>query len=157
MSIEEMWASFYARYMSLLNKYIPTQQTSTRLNSAPLWMNKSVLSTIKVKRKAFNYKATHCHSDYVTYTNCRNRSTEAVRKAKYNFEKTLVDGVASNPKSFWKYVQSRTKIKQSIRSIERTDGTITSDDSEIAEILNNIFSSVFTDENLSNIRTITEN
>ena len=27
--------SFHARYMSLLNKYIPTQQTSTRLNSAP--------------------------------------------------------------------------------------------------------------------------
>ena len=75
--------------------------TSTRLNSAPLWMNKSVLSTIKVKRKAwFKYKATHCHSDYVTYASCRNRSTEAVRKAKYNFEKTLVDGVASNPKHF---------------------------------------------------------
>ena len=32
MSIEEMWASFHARYMSLLNKYIPTQQTSTRLH-----------------------------------------------------------------------------------------------------------------------------
>ena len=138
MSIEEMWASFHARYLSLLNKYIPTQRTSIRLNSAPLWMNKSVLSTIKVKRKAwFKYKATHCHSDYVTYASCRNRSTEAVRKAKYNFEKTLVDGVASNPKRFWKYVQSKTKIKQSIRSIERTDGTITSDDSEIAEILNN--------------------
>ena len=52
MSIEEMWASFHARYMSLLNKYIPTRRTSIRLNSAPLWMNKSVLSTIKVKRKA---------------------------------------------------------------------------------------------------------
>ena len=60
-----------------------------------------------------------------------------MRKAKYNFEKTLVDGVASNPKRFWKYVQSKTKIKQSIGSIERTDGTITSDDSEIAEIQNN--------------------
>ena len=119
------------------------------------WMNKSVLSTIKVKRKAwFKYKATHCHSDYVTYVSCRNRSTEAVRKAKYNFEKTLVDGVASNPKRFWKYVQSKTKIKQSIGSIERTDGTITSDDSEIAEILNNFFSSVFTDENLSDIPSL---
>ena len=99
MSIEEMWAIFHARYMSLLNKYIPTRRTSIRLNSAPLWMNKSVLSTIKVKRKAwFKYKAIYCHSDYVTYASCRNRSTEAVRKAKYNFEKTLVDGVASNPK-----------------------------------------------------------
>ena len=49
-----------------------------------------------------------------------------MRKAKYNFGKTLVNGVASNPKCLRKYVQSKT-----------TDGTITSDDSEIAEILNN--------------------
>ena len=71
---------------------------------------------------------------YVACASCRNKSTEAVRKAKYNFEKTLADGVASNPKLFWKYVQSKTKTKQSIGSKERADGSITSDDSEIAEI-----------------------
>ena len=69
-----------------------------------------------------------------------------MRKAKYNFEKTLIDGVASNPKRLWKYVQSKT-----------TDGIITSDDSEIVEILNNFFSSVFTDENSSDWHTITGN
>ena len=48
-----------------------------------------------------------------------NKSTEAVRKAKSNFEKTLADGVASYPKCFWKYAQSKTKIKQRVSYWDR--------------------------------------
>jgi len=40
---------------------------------------------------------------------------------------------------FWKYVQSKTKVKQSVTSINRPDGTTTVDDLEIASVLNNFW------------------
>ena len=77
--------------------------------------------------------------------------TAVMRNAKYSFKRNLVNGVASNPKRFWKHVHSQFKLKQSIGGIERPDGTLISDKSEMAEILNNFFSSVFTNENLLNV------
>jgi len=52
------------------------------------------------------------------------------------------------------YVHNQTKLKQSIGGIERPDGTLTSDESEMAEILNNFFSSVFTNEHLLSVPSI---
>jgi len=48
-------------------------------------------------------------------------------------------------------VHSQTKLKQSIGGIEKPDGTLTSDESEMAEILNNFFSSIFINEHLLNV------
>jgi len=59
-----------------------------------------------------------------------------VRNAKFNFEKGLITDISVNPKRFWKYVQSKSKVKQSVNSINRPDGTTTTDDSEIASVLN---------------------
>jgi len=50
MLVEEMWSIFNAKYMLLVNKYITTQSDS---RTAPKLMNKSVLCTVKKKRKAW--------------------------------------------------------------------------------------------------------
>ena len=118
-------------------------------------MNNSVSRLIKRKRKSwFKYKSTLSHSNYLAYAKCRNASTKAVRNAKFCFERNLVNGVASNPKRFWKYVHSKTKLKQGIGALERSDGSLTSDESEMAELLNNFFSSVFTNENLFDVPSL---
>ena len=52
------------------------------------------------------------------------------RNSKKCQERNLVDGVASNPKQFWKYVHSKTKLEQGIGALERSDGSLTSDDHE---------------------------
>ena len=70
---------------------------------------------------------------------CRNAQTEAVRNVTFSFEKNLVDGLASYPKQFWKYVHSKTK---KIGGKERSDGSLTLGEIEMTEILNNFFSSV---------------
>ena len=108
MSVEDMWATFHARYIALLKRYVPITVYSESCN-VPQWMNSSVSRLIKRKRKAwFKYKSTLSHSNYLAYAKCRNASTEAVRNAKFCFERNLVNGVASNPKRFWKYVHSKT-------------------------------------------------
>ena len=48
----------------------------------------------------------------------------------------------------------KAKLRLSVGSIERTDGSITSDDLEIAEILYSFFSSIFTNENLLDVPSL---
>ena len=132
----------------LLKWYVPITVYPESSN-VPQWKNDFISRLIKRKRKAwFKYKSTLSHSNYLAYAKYRNSSTEAVRNAKFYFERKLVNGVASNPKRFWMYVHSKTKLKQGISTLERSDGSLTSDESEMAELLNNFFSSVFTNEDL---------
>ena len=57
----------------------------------------------------------------------------------------------SNPKRFWHYVNSKTKIKSSVPNINLPDGNVATTDFEKASAFNTYFSSVFTNEDLNNL------
>ena len=59
--------------------------------------------------------------------------------------------IKASPKKFWSYVKSKTKTTCKIPSLRKADGTIAETALEKAELLNNFFSSTFTDEKLQNI------
>ena len=59
--------------------------------------------------------------------------------------------VKSNPKAFYQYVATKTKNKETIPNLLKTDGSFTENDLGKAELLNDYFSSVFTAEDADNI------
>jgi hypothetical protein len=61
--------------------------------------------------------------------------------------------VKTNPKAFWKYANSRLKTRMRIDNIDREDGTRATTNREKAEEFNKFISSVFTDEDLEEIRS----
>ena len=61
-------------------------------------------------------------------------------------QETKPSGIQKNPKAFYKYASSKTKVRQGISDLEKPDGTLTTSDKEKAETLNSFFSSVFTVE-----------
>ncbi len=63
----------------------------------------------------------------------------------------MAQNIKTNPKLFWKYVHSKTKTRHPISDLQKEDGTLTANDHEKAEVLNQFFTSVFTKEDLSNI------
>ena len=97
------------------------------------------------------YKITLLPSDVLTYTQCRNDCTAEVWKAKYDFESNLVNGIKVNPKRFWRYVASQTKVKQAVGRLLKPDGSLTVDDRDTANTLNNFFGSVFTQEKAEDV------
>jgi hypothetical protein len=60
----------------------------------------------------------------------------------------IAENVKHNPKIFWSNVQSKTKTRTSIPDlyIDSDKKTLTSSDSEKANVLADFFSSVFTEE-----------
>ena len=150
LSVDDMWSYFHELFTQLVNKHIPTSDTHT-LKGAK-WMSNSALHKIKLKRKAWiKYKITQADSDFVAYTKCRNEATKAVKACKRCYEKGLVDRISTNPKYFWKYVNSKLKVKNSIAELQRIDGSFTNCDSEMVNILNDYFGTVFTVEDTGEV------
>ena len=77
------------------------------------------------------------------YIQARNAATRDIRRAKRDFEKKLAADIKLNPKCFWKYVRSKTKVKAGISDLEKEDSSFAHTDSEKADVLNKIFSSGF--------------
>ena len=115
----------------------------------------SALHKIRLKRKAWiKCKITQVDSDFVAYTKCRNEATKAVKACKRSFEKGIVDRISTNPKHFWKYVNSKLKVKNSLRELQRSDGSFTNCDSEMVNILNDYFGTVFTVEDTGSVPSL---
>ena len=88
----------------------------------------------------------------MNYIQARNDATKEVRRAKHQFEKRLAKDIKNSPKGFWNYIRSKTKVKSGISNLIKDDGTKTQTDEEkAADLLNNFFASVFTQEDMSYI------
>ena len=77
-----------------------------------------------------------------------------IRSAEADFEKQLIKNYKKNPKHFYKYMRSKQITKPTVRQIGQDDGTLTADDSETANNIKDVFTSVFTGENITNTSDI---
>ena len=153
LSADDGWMYFHKVLVSLIDEYVPTLSTCTRKHSE--WMTKPVLHKIRLKRKAWmKYKITQTDSDYLAYIKCRNEATKAVKESKHCYEKELAESILINPKGFWKYVNSKIKVKRSLSELQRSDGSLTNCDSEMANILNDYFATVFITEDTTNMPSL---
>ena len=88
---------------------------------------------------------------YREYIDIRNETTKLIKKAKKGKENKIAREAKENPKQFWKYINSKRKCQQGISALKMEDGTYTTSDKEKAEVLDDLFSSVFTNENMENL------
>ena len=109
-------------------------------------------NVIKIKHKAWN--GTGRHEDFISYTKYRNIATAAVKYTKQSFETNLAKDIQQNPTLFWKYVRNNTKVRHDVDKLVKEDGTLTSSDCEVANCLNDFFTSVFTNELASDVPTL---
>ena len=97
---------------------------------------------------------------YIEYRRLSNQVKNLTKKAKKKMERDIAKESKTNPKKFWQYVNKKTKIKQGIPDLvyEDEDGeeTSTTNDKEKVEVLADFFSSVFTEEDTSNIPNLSQ-
>jgi len=155
MNIDEAWIFLKNKLKDLELKYIPTR--SHKNNQRPLWMNGRVKKHLNKKNKLFKKYLKHKSiANYNNYVSIRNATKYCIKDAVALLEKNVANGSKTkNPKLFWKYVNTKLKRKTGLSNLIKTNGEMTNNDYEKAEALNEYFSSVFVDENMSNIPTFT--
>ena len=83
------------------------------------------------------------------YRRLRNQVRRLTKKGKKILEKNIAKTCKTNPKSFWKYAQTKLKTRTGIPDLQLNSSnniTYTKNYQEKADILQEFFSSVFTEE-----------
>ena len=80
------------------------------------------------------------------YETARREANKELKATKRGYENHLSENIKTNNKAFWKYVQSRTKTRESVGNLVDENGETLTDGLQKTKMLN-IFISVFTREN----------
>ena len=96
-----------------------------------------------------DYRRTIKDEDYANYKEALNLATTEIRKSKRTFEQKLAGNTKNYSKSFYADVRSKQKVRDKVGPLENNSGNIISDGFQMAEVLNEYFSSVFTTEDIS--------
>ena len=98
------------------------------------------------------YQQRPTYAKEIKYKNIRNLVNREIREAKKYHELELANKIKEDPKSFYAYIRSKASNKVRVGPLW-SEGRVVADDRDMAEILNNYFSSVFTREDLVNVPT----
>ena len=154
-STEESMQIFEEIYHQAVDECVPKTEVGADGRSKPIWMTRHAFRKVKRKYSSWiRYLNTKQGEDYLDYISKRNQSAHAIKQARKEFEKAIAKDCRKNPKGVWNYMKSTQKIKTKIPNLKKSDGSYTTSDEEIAEVLNQQYFSVFTKENLSNIPNI---
>lgn len=146
--VDECWSKIKNVLHIAKDKFVPKvkiKPSATRSRRDPV--PKPMLDKIREKRRLFKvYKKFPTKLNLDAYARVRNQVKWESRKLVKSKEESLAKEAKNNPKLFYQYVSTKIKPKESVSNLVKDDGSITSSDKEKAEVLNNFFSSVFTQE-----------
>ena len=103
-------------------------------------MDTATSAKIKAKNVAYQkYLKSRSKQDYENYTRLCNQTRWKVRQTKKQFEQSIAKESKTNPKAFSNYARSKTKCRTGISDLVMTNGTMTVNDTEKADTLNDFF------------------
>ncbi|KAL8623448.1 hypothetical protein ACOMHN_058893 [Nucella lapillus] len=150
-ALETAWRGFSERVQKTIDKSVPSNTTQGRY-SYP-WIDTSLRRAIRRKQRAHTKsRKTGKKRDQDRYKRLQQEVKDNIKKASHHYLDTVVtDDFKTNSKKLWAYVKSKGQESQGVSPLKNTEGYLKSDNCSKAEILNNQFKSVFTEEDLSHM------
>ncbi|KAL8610900.1 hypothetical protein ACOMHN_056755 [Nucella lapillus] len=150
-ALETAWRGFSERVQKTINKNVPSKTAQGRY-SYP-WIDTSLRRAIRRKQRAHTKaRKTGKKRDQDRYKRLQQEVKDNIKKASHHYLDTVVtDDFKTNSKKLWAYVKSKGQESQGVSPLKNTEGYLKSDNCSKAEILNNQFKSVFTEEDLSHM------
>ena len=141
-TVDDMWIVFRNHCIELIDEFVPIR-TVSHFRKKFKYNNKIKRLLLK-KRKMFSkMKLNRSSENVLEYKNCSKACNKEITMFKRNSEMNLL----KNPtgKKFYKHVNSKLKSSAKISCLI-DNGKVISDDADCADIFNDQFASVFTDD-----------
>ena len=146
----EYWNILKYEIESIIDKFVPLKKQGKR--SRKIHLSKEAIRKIVFKQTIWRvYRRTRKDEDYATYKEALNLATTEIRISNRTFDKKLADNIKKYSKSCYAYVRSKQKVRDKVEPLDNNRGNIISDGFQIAEVLNEYFSLVFTTEDISSL------
>ena len=151
---QQSWNTFRDTISLAMENHIPKSRHGKTKNKK-LWMNKDTRLLIKTKNRAWNrYKSNKTDVNWSAFAKIRNETNRAVTQVKKNFEQKIAREIKSNPKQFWRYVNSKNPRVREFPTMYDQDGVEYACDNEKASLFNLYFANVFTKEDSSTVLSL---
>ena len=164
--IQNKWAFFKDKVKQVTKECVPEAGIKVGPNSgnrsrtnANLPMDKRLWTKIKLKQRLWTrlkrmreLGVSTSNTGYkkadIEYRKINNQVRGASRKAVKKKEREISSQIKKKPKAFWKYAESKMRIKTKIQQLymNESKSQLTSNDKEKAQVLANQFSKVFVEE-----------
>lgn len=150
LTVEEQWTEVHHHLTSMMEKYVPTKKCSTRYHQP--WINNKLKRHSRRKNRAWKKaKKSNKPEDWSRYREVKKETRRQNRQAYQQYVNSFIQ--EDSAKNLWRYVKSRKCDHAGVAPLTK-DGLTYSDSSIKADILNDQFCSVFTDENLASMPTL---
>ena len=142
--VDTQYLKFCDIYKAGVLKHIPYQRE--KVKKVNEWFNHDCVKAREKRDLLWNrYRRHNSEKAYERYKHARNEYTAVRKEAQIAFEKDIIDKSKDQPKLFYSYIKSKSKVKDKIQSVMDKGQNFVKEE-EICEILNNSFQSVFTKE-----------
>ena len=146
----ECWNILKYEIESIIDKFVPLKKQGKR--SRKKYLSKEAIRKIVFKQIMWRvYRRTRKDEGYANYKDALNLTTTEIRKSKRTLEKNWQVIYKNASKSFYAYVRSNQNVRDKVGPLENNRGNIISEGFQMAEVLNEYFSSVFTTEDISSL------
>ncbi|KAK3884189.1 hypothetical protein Pcinc_011534 [Petrolisthes cinctipes] len=142
-SADDLWRSFLSSFMELQSRFIPLKGTGQKFIQ-PKWFNREIRNLLRERRTA--YRQAKASGDFDGHRRLNRNVKSKIRAAKRAEEVRVARLCKENPKEFFSYVNGRKPIRRRIGPLVNEDGALMHSDAENANLLNEYFSSVFSEE-----------
>jgi hypothetical protein len=151
MNVTEMWNDLKSALHGIIDKRVPTKMTAARYSHP--WINTNIKRALRRKRRAHSKaKKTQKKKDSDRYKRLQHEARYLIKNASKTYmEETVNEAFTSSPKRFWSFIKSRGQEASGVPPLKNKSGFLKSDTPSKAEILNDQFKSVFTDEDLTSM------
>ena len=144
---EEAWNFIKCIINGGIDIFIP--KTIRRRSNNHQWMTKTVKSLVRRKQRHYNlFMENRTQHHFEQFKATEKTCKKTIRAAKRRFELKIAR--SGNKRPFNSYIKSKTSLRSNIGPLKVND-ELFSDNQEMATILNETFSKVFTCEDLMNI------
>ena len=158
MYTEDTWNIISSSILESVDLCVPKihlkseKNTCSRDNRKPKWWNEKAKNKIARKRETYNkWLKTQDDNDYDLYARARNQAKSECRRSDINYQKMIAKEAKTKPKLFFSFTQSKLKVREGISDLIDNEGNKISSNEGKADILNEFFCSVFTQERLDDI------
>lgn len=146
-AVESIWSHIDER-LNIISDNVPTVKMETSQNGATYmrspWECTTLARKRRIKNMAWQVFEESPTNDNLMYALEKNNELEnAITKEMMKYEAKMTSGMKKNPKSFYRYVNSKRKLKQSVVSVKTKTGHLAKSPQETANLLAEFFETTF--------------
>ena len=146
-TVEKQWESIRNHLLDMMKKHVPTKKRSTKFHQP--WINNTIKRLARKKQRAWKKaKRTGEQQDWNRFKSLKKDTRRECRKAYQGYVRSFIE--EDSGKHLWRFIKSKKTDTVGVAPLKK-NGLIHSTGKEKANILNDQFGSVFTNEDLDNL------